>query len=133
MLASEFLGYVINGIPFGCVFGLVAVCIVLAYKTSGIFNFAFAAQAFASAAFFYSLRRTHGWGLLPAFIVSVVIFAPLLGLILERLIFRYLRNASTVAKLVTTLGLFVAIPQIVTLDFLFGSDRTYSPPTLWPF
>src|SRR5205085_12125280 len=37
-----------------------------------------------------------------------------------------------VAKLVTTLGLFVAIPQIVTLDFLFGSERTYSPPTLWP-
>jgi branched-subunit amino acid ABC-type transport system permease component len=134
MLAtSEFISYVVNGIPFGCVFGLVAVCIVLAYKTSGIFNFAFAAQAFASAALYYDLRRTHDWDMLPAFLVAVVIAAPLLGLILERFLFRHLRNAPTVAKLVTTLGLFVAIPQIVTLDFLFGSERTYSPPTLWPF
>ena len=131
--ASPFISYIINGIPFGCVLGLVAVGIVLAYKTSGVFNLAFAAQAFTSAALFYALRRTHGWGMLPAFLVAVVIAAPLLGLILERFLFRHLRTAPTVAKLVTTLGLFVAIPQIVTLDFLFGSERTYSPPTLWPF
>jgi branched-chain amino acid transport system permease protein len=47
---SELLGYVIRGIPFGCVYALVAIGLVLTYKTSGVFNLAFAAQAFVSAA-----------------------------------------------------------------------------------
>jgi branched-subunit amino acid ABC-type transport system permease component len=129
---TELLGYLIRGIPFGCVFGLVAIGLVLAYKTSGIFNLAFAAQAFLSAALFYSLRKEHEWDLLPAFVVAVVVVAPLFGLVLERFLFRYLRTASTVAKLVTTIGLLVAIPQIVTLDLLFGPDVKFVPPTIWP-
>ena len=59
---EELLGYVIRGIPFGCVFGLVAVGLVLTYKTSGVFNLAFAAQAFLSAAVFYDLRKDAGVG-----------------------------------------------------------------------
>ncbi len=47
---TDLLGYVIRGIPFGCAFALVAIGLVLTYKTSGVFNLAFAAQAFASAA-----------------------------------------------------------------------------------
>ena len=74
---TELIGYVIRGIPFGCVFGLVAVGLVLTYKTSGVFNLAFAAQAFASAAVFYTLRKDDEWDILPAFIVSVVVLAPL--------------------------------------------------------
>jgi len=129
---TELIGYVIRGIPFGCVFGLVAIGIVLAYKTSGVFNLAFAAQAFASAAAFYTLRNDDEWGILPAFIVSVVVLAPLIGFVLDRFLFRYLRTASTLAKLVTSLGLLVAVPEIVKLLW-FGSDVKYSPPTIWPF
>ncbi len=128
---SEFIGYVIRGVPFGCVFGLVAVGIVLAYKTSGVFNLAFAAQAFASAAAFYTLRKDEEWGIVPAFIVSVVVLAPLIGFVLDRLLFRYLRTAPTLAKLVTSLGLLVAGPEIVKLVW-FGSDVKYAPPTIWP-
>ena len=129
---SELIGYVIRGIPFGCVFGLVAVGIVLAYKTSGVFNLAFAAQAFASAAAFYTLRNDEEWGILPAFVVSVVVLAPLLGFVLDRLLFRHLRTAPALAKLVVSLGLLVALPEIVKLVW-FGSDVKFSPPTIWPF
>jgi branched-chain amino acid transport system permease protein len=128
---TELIGYIIRGIPFGCVFGLVAVGVVLAYKTSGVFNLAFAAQAFLSAAVFYDLRKEDGWDILPAFLVAVVLVAPLVGLILDRFLFRYLRGAPTVAKLVTTLGLLVAIPEIVKL--WFGRDVKYAPPTIWPW
>jgi branched-chain amino acid transport system permease protein len=129
---EEFFGYVVRGIPFGCVFGLVAVGIVLAYKTSGVFNLAFAAQAFASAAAYYTLKNDEGWGILPAFIVSVVILAPLVGFVLDRLLFRHLRTAPTLAKLVTSLGLLVAGPEIVKLLW-FGADTKYAPPTIWPW
>lgn len=127
---TDLIGYVIRGIPFGCVFALVAIGLVLTYKTSGVFNLAFAAQAYASAAVYYELRVNDGWSNLPAFLIAVVVVAPLLGLVLDRFLFRYLRTASTVSKLVVTLGLLVAIPEIV--DLWFGSANAFSPPTIWP-
>jgi len=45
---SDLLNYIILGIPFGCVFALLAVGLVLTYKTSGVFNLAFGAQAFGA-------------------------------------------------------------------------------------
>src|SRR6187399_104393 len=110
---SDLLEYAVRGLPIGCVFALLAVGLVLTYKTSGVFNLAFAAQAFASAAVFYELRVYDQWDLLPAFLIAVVVVAPLIGFVLERFLFRHLRTAPTVAKLVTTLGLLVAIPAIV--------------------
>jgi branched-chain amino acid transport system permease protein len=127
---SDLLGYVIRGIPFGCVFALVAIGLVLTYKTSGVFNLAFAAQAFVSAAVYYQLRIDQGWPNVPAFLVAVVVVAPLLGLVLERFLFRHLRTAPAVAKLVVSLGLLVALPEIVKL--WFGSDAAYGVPTIWP-
>jgi branched-subunit amino acid ABC-type transport system permease component len=127
---TELLGYVIRGIPFGCVFALVAIGLVLTYKTSGVFNLAFAAQAYVSAAVYFQLRANDGWAIIPAFLIAVVVVAPLLGLVLDRFLFRYLRTAPTVAKLVVSLGLLVAIPEIVTL--WFGSASAFGPPTIWP-
>lgn len=127
---TDLVGYVIRGIPFGCAFALVAVGLVLTYKTSGVFNLAFAAQAFVSAAVYYELRINDGWANVPAFLVAVVVVAPLLGLVLERFLFRHLRAAPAVAKLVVSLGLLVAIPELVKL--WIGSDAAYGVPTIWP-
>src|SRR6478736_9168068 len=112
---SELLEYAVRGIPIGCVFALLAVGLVLTYKTSGVFNLAFAAQAYASAAVFYTVRKEHEWPLLWAAILAIVIVGPAIGLLLERLLFRYLRGAGAMAKLVTSLGLLIAIPEIVKL------------------
>jgi branched-chain amino acid transport system permease protein len=127
---SELLGYVIRGIPFGCVYALVAIGLVLTYKTSGVFNLAFAAQAFVSAAVYYDTRATHEWPILPAFILAVVVVGPLLGLILDRLLFRHLRTAPPIARLVTSIGLLVAMPELVKL--WFGKSAKFGPPTIWP-
>jgi branched-chain amino acid transport system permease protein len=127
---TELLGYVIRGIPFGCVYGLLAIGLVLTYKTSGVFNLAFAAQAFVSAAVYYQLREVEGWSNLPAFAVAVLVVAPLIGFILERFLYRHLRSAPAIAKLVVSLGLLVALPEIVKL--WIGSSSTYGVPTLWP-
>jgi branched-chain amino acid transport system permease protein len=127
---TELIGYVIRGIPFGCVFGLVAVGLVLTYKTSGVFNLAFGAQAFLSAAVYYDVRSRHEWEILPAFVLAVLVVAPLGGLILDRLIFRHLRTAPAIAKLVISIGLLVAVPEMVKL--WFGSSPAFGPPTIWP-
>jgi len=105
----------LQGTPPGAVYALIAVGFVLTYKTSGIFNLAFGAQAYISAAMYFKLRVEDEWAIVPALIVSVFILAPAIGLVLERFLFRQLRTASAVAKLVVTIGLSVALPAIFEL------------------
>ncbi|MDX6233834.1 MAG: hypothetical protein QOH68_2911, partial [Nocardioidaceae bacterium] len=122
----------LQGTPPGTVYALIALGFVLTYKTSGVFNLAFGAQAYVSAALFYQARNEWEWGRLPAILLSVVVVAPLLGLLLERLIFRHLRGASAVAKLVVTIGLSVALPAIFDLLVNFQAVAGHTPEGIVP-
>jgi branched-subunit amino acid ABC-type transport system permease component len=126
---ANFLQYAIQGLPYGCVYGLLAVGLVLNFKTSGVFNLAFAAQAYASAAAFYVTRKVHNWPLIPAAFLAIVIVGPAIGFVLDRYLYRYQRTAGSLAKLITSLGLLVAVPSIVQL--LIGFDSKKDPPPLW--
>jgi len=74
---TQFLSYAIPGLPYGCVFALMAVGLVLTYQTSGVFNLAYGAQAYASALIFYVCVNA-GWPSWAAFLAAVVVVAPLL-------------------------------------------------------
>ncbi|MGH9112960.1 MAG: branched-chain amino acid ABC transporter permease, partial [Acidimicrobiales bacterium] len=127
---SDALQYAVQGIPMGCVFALLAMGLVLNYKTSGVFNLAFAGQAYASAAVFFVLRKEHQWALAPAVFLAVVVLGVVMAFVLDRGIYRHQRTATPLAKLVTSLGLLVAIPQIVLL--FIGTQLKVNPPPLWP-
>src|SRR4249919_1692136 len=126
---TDLISYIVQGLPIGCVFALVAVGLVLTYKTSGVFNLAFGAQAFVAAVLYYELRVRNGWPTLAAFAVVVLLVSPLMGLILEYAIFRHLRTASPIAKLVASLGLLVAVPQFVQI--LMGPGSTFGVVGIW--
>ena len=122
MLASigeDLFRAVLQGAPPGTVYALVALGFVLAYKTSGIFNLAFGAQAYVSAVVFFKTHTEWGWPILPAFLLSVVILAPAVGVLLEWLVFRHLRTAPPVAGLVVAIGLTIALPAIVDIVMNF--------------
>src|SRR2546421_943376 len=87
--------------------------IVLTYQTSGIFNFAHGAVAFSTAFFYYQLHTGQHIGIIPAAILSVLVFAPLLGLLLDRMLLRRLAEAPVYARIVGTIGLLVALPKLV--------------------
>ncbi len=127
---EQLISNVVSGMSYGSVYALLAVGLVLAYKTSGIFNLAYGAQAFVSGAVYYDVRVRHHWPIPFAFILAVLIVAPLLGIFLDRILFRHLRTAPAVAKLVTVLGLLVAIPQILKL--WFGQDPQYGTQGIVP-
>lgn len=126
---SHFLSFAIPGIPFGFVYALVAVSLVLTYKTSGVFNMAFAAQAYLSAAVFYSTVSYHHWPKWAGFLVAVLVVGPVMGYLLDRFLFRHMRTAPTVVKLVTCLGLLVGVPSIVQF---FWQGQHANPPSLSP-
>jgi branched-chain amino acid transport system permease protein len=125
---TQFFNYAVPGVPFGCVFALMAVGLVLTYKASGVFNLAFGAQAFVSALAFVSLVQ-DGWPRWSAGIVSVFVLGPAVGLLLDRLLFRRIRTASPLVKLVPSLGLLVALPQLALI--IAGSTPDIPPPALF--
>ena len=123
---------VLQGTPPGAVYALVALGFVLTYKTSGVFNLAFGAQAFVSAAMYFQARVEWGWSTVPALILSVFVLAPLIGLLMERLIFRHLRTASAVSKLVVAIGLSVALPSLFETLTGFAGVAGKTPVGLVP-
>jgi branched-chain amino acid transport system permease protein len=123
---------ILQGTPPGAVYALVALGFVLTYKTSGVFNLAFGAQAYISAALFFQAREEWGWATGPALVLSVFVVAPLIGLLLERLIFRHLRTAPAVAKLVVTIGLTVALPNLFELITSFQPVAGRTPEGIVP-
>ena len=126
---QDLIRYVILGIPVGCVFGLVAVSLVLTYKTSGVFNLAFAAQAYLAAAVYYDVHVRHAWPIIPAFVFVVLVVSPLVGFLLDRLVFRWLRGASPIGKLVSALGLLVAVPQVINV--WLGPNQLFGIKGIW--
>jgi branched-subunit amino acid ABC-type transport system permease component len=115
---EKFLNLVISGAVSGAIYSVMASGLVLTYQSSGIFNFAHGAVAFATAYLFFQLHEATsagglGWPLVPSAIVAIFVFAPLLGLLLDRILLRRLADAPVYARIVGTIGLLVALPALV--------------------
>ena len=124
---GQFFSYAIPGIPYGCDFAIVAIGLILTYRATGVFNFAFGAQAYMSAYLFDVLAK-NGVGKWWSFVIAVVIMAPALGVAFNRLLFRHIATQAVTAKVVTSLGLFVALPNIVSI--IFSNKPRLAPPSL---
>jgi len=111
---EKFLSLTVSGGVTGAIFSLVAAGLVLSYTATGIFNFSYGAVAFASAFLFYQLNTGLHWPIVPAAAMVIVVFAPLLGLLLDVAVFRPLARATESAKIMATVGLLIAIPALVT-------------------
>lgn len=124
------LSYVLAGLALGSIYAIAAGSLVITYVASGIFSLAFAAMAFAVARVFYALNTDQHWGILPSAVVSLLIFAPLLGMALYWMLFRHLRRRPMLVKLMATMGLSVALPPLVEL--VFGRLSNTTAPGLAP-
>ncbi len=110
---QEFLPFIVIGLATGAVYGLAGIGLVLTYKTSGIFNFGYGAIA-ALVAFCFYFLNDHGlpWGASAA--ISLLVFAPILGLILE-LVARTLGGAGETIKVVATVGFILIVESLGSL------------------
>jgi branched-subunit amino acid ABC-type transport system permease component len=106
---------------------------VLAHRASGVVNFAHAAMGMYVAFAFFALRSTGDLVLpvlgLPARVhllarptlatalVVALVLGALLGLVVYGLVFRPLRQAPALARVVASLGLFLYLQQMVQLRF----------------
>ncbi|MDA8045048.1 MAG: branched-chain amino acid ABC transporter permease/ATP-binding protein [Actinomycetota bacterium] len=104
----QFLPFIVIGLANGAVYGLAGLGLVLTFKTSGIFNVGYGAVAALDVYLFYFLHAEHKLPWPVAALISLFVFAPLLGLALEFLA-RSLAGASETIKVVATVGLILIV------------------------
>ncbi|MEX0665153.1 MAG: ATP-binding cassette domain-containing protein [Acidimicrobiia bacterium] len=110
---DKLLNLVASGLVTGAIYSIMASGLVLTYTTAGIFNFAHGAVAFTTAYLFYQLNTGLDVPIVPAIVISVFLYAPLLGLLLDRILLRRLARAPVYARIVGTIGLLVALPALI--------------------
>jgi branched-chain amino acid transport system permease protein len=124
------LQYVIAGLVLGGIYAIAASGLVVTYRSAGILNFAFGALAYAVARFYYYLNSQERWAIAPAAVLSILVVGPALGVGLYFALFRRLRLARPLTKVVATIGVSVAVPPTTTL--IFGNTTILSAPGLAP-
>ncbi len=124
------LQYVIAGLVLGGIYAIAASGLVVTFRSTGILNFAFGAIAYALARFYYYLNSQEHWAILPAAVVSILVAGPAMGIGLYFALFRRLRLARPLIKIVATIGVSVAIPPLTIL--IFGNKTILSAPGLAP-
>ena len=118
---AQALQFAILGLGAGAAYTLLAQGIVLIYRGSGIVNFAHGTIAMFAAFFcFLTLVAEHGWAVELAIPVSVV-FAALLGVVIQNGILRFMRHTAPLVRLVATLGVLIVL-QGVAGEQLWDTD-----------
>jgi len=119
---DELTRLTIFGLVTAAIYFVAASGLVLTYTTSGIFNFAHGAIGMVAAFVYWELRfNPEGPGLSTpvALFLVLVVFAPLFGVLVERVLIRNLQGASLATTLVVTVGM---------LAFLIGVAQTRWKP-----
>ncbi len=122
--------YIISGLVVGSIYAISALGLVLTYKSSRVFNFAHGAIAYGIAVFYYYLTRQNGWSIETAAPFTILVVAPLVGLALYYALFRRLTHATPTVRLVSTVGLWVALPALVKILFPVAKTEIEDPDGL---
>ena len=115
------------GLGTGAVYGALGLGLVLVHRSSGVVNFAHGAMAMWAAYVFVELRTDGQVPFLAALALSGA-FAALLGLGVYVLVFRPLRTAPALARVVASVGLLAVLQAAVVLRF--GADARPVPAIL---
>ncbi|GCD81316.1 branched-chain amino acid ABC transporter permease [Parageobacillus thermoglucosidasius] len=125
----ELIQQLVNGISLGSIYALIALGYTMVYGIVRLINFAHG-DVFMVGAFvgFYAITGLHV-GFFPALLMAMAVCA-ILGVCIERIAYRPLRNATRIAALITAIGvsLFIEYGTI----YIRGAQPEAYPSTLLP-
>jgi len=127
---QQLLLFVLLGLGSGALIAGIALAVVLTYRGSGVINLATGAVAMLSGYAYWSLKSgeygTH-FGTAPALVITLIVTL-VIGVLIEYVAFRPLRNASPLAKLVSSLGVLLVAQASMLLAF--GTTQKPQPSIL---
>ncbi len=109
---TELLQLVISGLAVGMVYALIALGFVVVWKSSGVANLALGQLVLISSWFTYGVLVQAGLPLWAGFPL-VLVFAPLLGWLIERVVLRPLIAQPILSLITVTLGVAYFLEGLV--------------------
>jgi branched-chain amino acid transport system permease protein len=126
----EFFQMIVSGTAVGSSYALMAVALVIIYKTSEIINFAQGGMSLITAYLTFMTLETYGFSFPMAFLFAFV-FALLLGIFLEFTVIRRAENPTALGFIIITLGLEFVLSGFVS--WKFGADQQTIPFPITPY
>ena len=122
-----FLSYFLSGLALGSVYAIIALGYTMVYGIAKMLNFAHGDIIMAGGyvAFYACTKFNLPWWLC---ILISILFCVILGVLVEKLAYKPLRQASSLAVLITAIGVSYFLQNSAQL--LFGSDTKIFPDML---
>jgi len=133
---STFLQQVVNGLSLGSIYALIALGYTMVYGVLRLINFAHGDVFMVGSyiAFYVAGAMFQGhvdnWYAGAAAFMAATIGCGLLGVIIERLAYKPVRNAPKLTPLITAIGVSLLIENVAVLKGVFGPDPQFCKPVL---
>lgn len=115
----SFLSHLINGISLGSVYAIIALGYTMVYGIARMLNFAHGDIIMVGGFTVFTIVTTMGGSPVVGILASVVV-CTVLGVTIERVAYRPLRDASPLAVLITAIGVSYLLQNVALL--IFGSN-----------
>ncbi|MCI8889594.1 MAG: branched-chain amino acid ABC transporter permease [Hungatella sp.] len=115
----SFLSYLINGISLGSIYAIIALGYTMVYGIARMLNFAHGDIIMVGGFAIFTMVSTLGMAPMVG-IITAVFVCTLLGVTIEFVAYRPLRGASSLAVLITAIGVSYLLQNLALL--IFGSN-----------
>lgn len=115
----SFLNYLINGISLGSVYAIIALGYTMVYGIAKMLNFAHGDVIMVGGFVVFTLSTRMGMSPVISVLISIVV-CTCLGMTIERIAYKPLRGATSLAVLITAIGVSYFLQNLALI--LFGSD-----------
>src|SRR5699024_7910769 len=126
----SFISYLVNGLSLGSVYAIIALGYTMVYGIAKMLNFAHG-DIIMVGAYIALLSMTQA-GMPPAAaVLAAVVVCTVLGVVIEKIAYKPLRNASSsLAVLITAIGVSYLLQNLALL--IFGANpQTFSSVITW--
>ena len=120
---QQFLQQIINSISLGSIYALIALGYTMVYGIIKLINFAHCDIYMLGAYIGYFCMTTFKLGFLPSILIAMAI-CTLLGVMIEKIAYKPLRNAARITALITAIGVSLLL-EYGTMAFVKAQVRTY--------
>ena len=115
----SFISYLIKGISLGSVYSIIALGYTMVYGIAKMLNFAHGDVIMVGGYVIFTVMSMMGLNPVIAVLISII-FCTLLGITIERVAYKPLRSASSLAVLITAIGVSYLLQNLALL--IFGAD-----------
>ena len=113
---NEVIRFALLGLGVGALYAFASQGLIVIYRGTGVLNFSLGATAIAGVFMQWDLQVQHGWPFLLSAVVGVA-WSAFLGALTHWVIMRPLRRASSLVRVIATLGVLVTIQAGVIIRY----------------